>query len=202
MSIFDEIYTKNGWGFGSGHGSLPRVTKGYRTFLSDFIKSNNVRSVVDYGCGDWQFSRLIHWDNVKYTGLDIVPAVIEQNRARFGDASTISFDVISPDEYKLPKADLLITKDVLQHLANESVKHFLQKVVPQYKFCLITNCVIPAEDLNRPIKTGEFRPLDIRLKPFNVHGAVVYTFTGPKAFSQSEMKFFPSWRKQVLLIVN
>ncbi len=52
MSIFDEIYNKNIWGFGSGHGSLPSVTKGYRKFLENFIKDNNIKSVVDYGCGD------------------------------------------------------------------------------------------------------------------------------------------------------
>ena len=27
MGVFDDIYERNLWGFGSGHGSLPAVTK-------------------------------------------------------------------------------------------------------------------------------------------------------------------------------
>jgi len=43
------------------------VTGPYRTSLEDFIRANGVRSVLDYGCGDWQFSRLIDWQQAFYT---------------------------------------------------------------------------------------------------------------------------------------
>jgi hypothetical protein len=201
MGVFDDIYKGDAWGFGSGHGSLPSVTKTYRKFIEDFIRENDIKKVVDYGCGDWQFSRLINWGEATYTGLDIVDSVVQRNTTNYGSDS-ISFQTIKPGESKLPKGDLLISKDVLQHLAEAEIQAFIRDVLPRYKFALITNCVIPVETLNASIVSGEFRPLDLRKKPFGVNGAVVHAFTGPKVFSRSTRSFFPSWKKQVLLITQ
>src|SRR5690348_4696554 len=110
MGVFDEIYKHNGWGFGSGHGSLPSVTKSYRRFLEDFIRDNDIQSVVDYGCGDWQFSKLIKWGDVSYTGVDIVPSVIEDDTQKYG-TDKIKFLAIKPGSTALPKADLIVVKD-------------------------------------------------------------------------------------------
>lgn len=201
MGIFDDIYKNNHWGFGSGNGSLPSVTKSYRKFLEDFIRENDIKQAVDYGCGDWQFSQLIDWGQARYTGLDIVKEVVTANKKQFQTAK-VKFQVIKPDAVKLPPGDLLITKDVLQHLSDKSVKLFLTKVVPKYKYVLITNCNWPEETLNDSIATGEFRPLDVRLAPFNSPGAVVHTFQGRKAYVKNRRSFLPAWRKSVILIQN
>ncbi len=201
MSIFDDIYSGNGWGFGSGHGSLPAVTKGYRQFLEMFLAENHIQTIVDYGCGDWQFSRLIDWGNAQYIGLDIVPSVVEANIKKYGN-NRVDFRVIEAGTARLPKGDLLIVKDVLQHLSKEKVQAFVKDVLPQYRYALVTNCVIPTKDLNIDITDGEFRPLDLRQPPFNVQATAIYSFVGPKAFSKSERKFFPAWKKQVLLITS
>ena len=52
--IFDAIYRGNVWGSGSGAGSREEVTRGYRSYLHSFLRSNRIGSVVDLGCGDWQ----------------------------------------------------------------------------------------------------------------------------------------------------
>jgi SAM-dependent methyltransferase len=199
MGVFDEIYNHNGWGFGSGHGSLPSVTKGYRQFLEDFLRENNIKHVVDYGCGDWQFSRLIKWGDTHYTGLDIVPSVIDSNNANHA-RDGVNFSLLKPGSTKMPKGDLLIIKDVLQHLPNEMIKEFIDKVLPKFTYALVTNCTLPTSDINTDIEAGGFRPLDLRAEPFGVDGKVVYTFSGPKTLSWSERKFFPSWKKHVLLV--
>lgn len=201
MGVFDEIYKGNGWGFGSGHGSLPRVTKGYRAFLEMFLRENDIKQVVDVGCGDWQFSKLIDWGDAHYTGLDIVPSVVEANKKQFG-SNKISFQVIEPNQTKLPKGDLLVIKDVLQHMNTKAVQKFVKEVLPNYKFALITNCIEPRNDVNIDIEDGGFRPLDLRAKPYNVNGTVVFAFDGPKTFSRSARKFFPAWKKHVLLVTN
>jgi SAM-dependent methyltransferase len=201
MGVFDDIYKGNGWGFGSGHGSLPRVTKGYRAYIELFLRENDIKTVVDLGCGDWQFSRLINWGDVQYTGLDIVPSVVEEDQKKFGKAN-INFKLIKAGQTDLPKADLIIVKDVLQHMSTAAVQEFVKKALPRYKFALITNCSEPANDLNIEIEEGGFRPLDLRAKPYNVKGAAVYAFSGPKTFSRSARKFFPAWKKQVVLFTN
>lgn len=36
QKIFQDIYEKNAWGYGSGEGSLEIQTRGYRRFCSTF----------------------------------------------------------------------------------------------------------------------------------------------------------------------
>ena len=77
---FTRCYDEKLWeGGGSGDGSTPEFTRFYREFLYKFMKSNNIRSVTDIGCGDWQFSRLISWE-CNYLGIDLVGSVIKNNK--------------------------------------------------------------------------------------------------------------------------
>jgi hypothetical protein len=62
--------------------------------------------------------------------------------------------------------------------------------------------VIPTKDLNAEIAEGDFRPLDIRKTPFNVPGQVIFSFVGPKTFSKQKRRFFPSWKKNVILVTS
>ena len=49
-------------------------------FVRKFIKENAIHSVVDLGCGDWQFSPHIYHDlGVAYTGYDVVLPVIQES---------------------------------------------------------------------------------------------------------------------------
>jgi SAM-dependent methyltransferase len=49
-------------------------------FVRKFIKENAIHSVVDLGCGDWQFSPYIYHDRgVAYTGYDVVLPVIQES---------------------------------------------------------------------------------------------------------------------------
>ena len=53
---FEQIYATNEWHYGSGEGSLPANTVGYRRFLQGFLRNHAITTVTDYGCGDWQVS--------------------------------------------------------------------------------------------------------------------------------------------------
>jgi hypothetical protein len=55
--IFTEIYNKNLWNGGSGPGSNPENILTYITFLQKFLHSNNITSILDLGCGDWQYMK-------------------------------------------------------------------------------------------------------------------------------------------------
>ncbi len=71
-AAFEAIYAENRWVYGSGVGSLPVNTTRYRAFLESFLAMNAIRTVTDFGCGDWQSSRLIDWSNIEYVGFDVV----------------------------------------------------------------------------------------------------------------------------------
>ena len=174
---FSEIYERQQWGPGSGVGAAPDKTVEYRAFLQQFMARNRIRSVVDLGCGDWQFSRLIDWTDVRYLGVDVVPAVIEKNRRDFG-SDTIQFEIFELLE-KLPRADLLLCKDVLQHLPNNLVKEYLAAFRRNYKFALITNDEEPAEIQNTDIDAGGWRTLRLDREPFCEPRAAVLSWPVP-----------------------
>lgn len=192
-NVFEDIYKKNNWLTGSGVGSLPKNTKGYRKFIEKFLIDHNINSVVDFGCGDWQFSKLIDWNNVKYIGYDIVRDLIKDNTEKFSNKN-IKFKITPNDLNKLDSADLLITKDVLQHMTNDDVVDFIMKTKHKYKYLLIINGTNPAEKINSDIKLGDYRPIDIRMKPFNVRAKKVYGFSGPKNPKSISM-FCPELKK-------
>jgi SAM-dependent methyltransferase len=162
---FTEIYKANEWGYGSGVGSLPLNNIDYMKFIKMFIERNDIRSVVDFGCGDWQFSRYVGWETVTYTGFDIVESVVAQNQSVFG-RNNVSFRVFR-SETELPSADLLICKDVFQHLSNKSIQRHLRMFKPRYGLLLITNDDWPAEHLiNAEIDDGGWRPIRLDREPF------------------------------------
>jgi SAM-dependent methyltransferase len=199
--VFQQIYETNYWGFGSGHGSLPKVTKGYRSFIENFIRENQILTVVDVGCGDWQFSRLIDWYKADYLGLDVVPKLIRQNQTRHGRPG-IRFE-LSPEKLSdVPGGGLLLAKDVLQHLPTALVQEFLVEVIPRFRFALITNGVQPAHKLNQEIAIGSWRPLDLRLPPYSCAVPAVFSFSGDAIRSWRNFRKYPSWREVVLLFSN
>jgi hypothetical protein len=200
-SSFQRIYAQNLWGFGSGHGSLPRATKTYRTFVETFIRENGVKSVIDFGCGDWQFSRFIDWSGSGYLGLDVNAGLIQRNRSKYA-SDAIRFEV-APERFSdVPGGELLLVKDVLQHLPTAVVHQFMAEVVTRFRFALITNCVRPAAALNREIEIGDWRPLDLRARPYSFDVPAVFAFSGSPVFSISKLRAYPRWHKVVLLFSN
>lgn len=203
INRFDDIYATNAWGHGSGEGSLPIHNSGYVSYLESFLLRQNIDSVVDMGCGDWQFSKSIHWRDVRYDGFDVASSVVANNQQAYS-TERIRFHLYSGDPSELPSADLLIAKDVLQHLPNNFILNFLSHL-PRFKFALLTNCINPrGQTVNRDIEAGDFRYLDLRLPPFNLKAAEVFSFTKSVNLFQplNLLKHIvrgPEWRKAVLL---
>ena len=175
---FTKIYAMGEWddeGF-SFSGSQMAVTKKYVQFLQDFLQKNHIRSVVDIGCGDWAFSRYIDWRNIHYIGIDIVKSVVERNNQLFATPS-IHFVYANVLEEDLPDADLVLCKDVFQHLSNADITKLLKKF-RKFKHCLITDYVDPntLSSNNQDILSGGYHPIDLTKPPFRVKGKKVLLF--------------------------
>ncbi|MES2344639.1 MAG: class I SAM-dependent methyltransferase [Chlamydiota bacterium] len=178
-NIYKTEYWKHGKDVGgAGTGSTADVTEVYRNFLEKFMKENKISSVVDFGCGDWEFSRLIDWKGIDYTGIDVVEHVIEKNSQEY-QTDHIHFMTVEGIHEELPKADLIVCKDVLQHLTNEDIFLFLKKA-SKFKHCLITNdfyspfTIVPINaDLE---KRGYCKELDLTQPPFNCSGEKILTY--------------------------
>jgi SAM-dependent methyltransferase len=172
---FNRIYAEGVWGKDvtgkgvSGSGSTLEITREYRDYVEDFMKKHAVKSVVDAGCGDWTFSSAMDWGNVSYVGIDIASDVIEAVRKRH-EKDNITFQVGDITE-ELPAADLLISKDVLQHLSNELVQKFIKNNLRKgkYKWVILTN---DRGSVNQDVKPGGYRAIDLAARPFAVQGLV------------------------------
>lgn len=133
---FTYVYENKVWGEGSGGGSNIENNGQYVELLQNFLKENEIKSVVDFGCGDWQISQHIDWTGINYTGIDCVDSVVISNIERFLSNHVTFF--VSTNTRKL-KADLLIIKDVLQHWTDEEIVSFLEDNKSRFKYILITN---------------------------------------------------------------
>ena len=176
--LFDEVYSGNAWVSGSGPGSSAADTAPYREFLKAFLADRQVKSVVDLGCGDWQFSGLIDWSGIDYTGVDVSKVALELAKSRAGPL--VKFQHVNGVADQLPSADLLVAKDVLQHWSNQDILQFLPRLT-EYKYALLTNGFPPRHTrrLNANIVPGErARPLDLAAAPFNVPGRIVFAYEG------------------------
>eukprot|EP00929_Paragymnodinium_shiwhaense_P100576 TRINITY_DN6299_c0_g1_i5.p1 TRINITY_DN6299_c0_g1~~TRINITY_DN6299_c0_g1_i5.p1 ORF type:complete len:277 (+),score=29.03 TRINITY_DN6299_c0_g1_i5:75-905(+) len=167
---FTKIYATEAWGGGSGAGSLPVHCLKWIEFVRRFIREEQVKSVVDLGCGDWQFSPYIYHDlQVDYVGYDAVRPVVEENRKNWADQG-YSFEQLEFSERveDVRDAELYILKDVLQHWSSARIVHFLKQLLScktKLRHVLICNCAEPEDWPETDICDGGWRPLTAAKSP-------------------------------------
>ena len=172
IEVFTNIYKNKVWGDSgdtfllgsSGQGSSIEATdEYYNPFIKKFIEENNIKTVVDLGCGDWQSSYKIY-DNtdVVYYGYDAYENLVTTLNNRYSDNENYTFsflDVVN-DLDKVKDGDLYIIKDVLQHLNYDSIYTLLDNIIKtkKTKYILITNDT--SNDNYLDIPNGGYRPIN------------------------------------------
>ena len=176
--IFNHIYDCNEWGYpnqkfelSSGSGNTEEFTKDYRNFLRKFIEKNNIQSVVDIGCGIWEFEHE-EFNNILYVGLDCVKRVIDFNIDKYITSENkkkrkfICADILKP-KTQIVQTDLCIIKDTLQHLDNENVVKLLNKAMEKSKVIILINDHQQNEEIE-DITIGQYRPLNYEKYPLKL----------------------------------
>jgi hypothetical protein len=141
--VFTEIYRDNIWGDGSpssprsGDGSKPENAKPYVQFVKSVINSYGIESVIDIGHGDWVMWKDYKFEDVEYIGIDVASGLSEEVGRNFGNSKRKFFHT-SVFDSGLPKVDLIISKEVLQHLSNYEVVDKL-KQFNSYKYLILSN---------------------------------------------------------------
>jgi hypothetical protein len=183
-SVFTNIYEKNLWGNNrnvmyngsSGLGSSIEYNKdNYIPFLQNFIKTHNIKTVVDLGCGDFVCGKMIYNNlDVIYTGYDAYNKVVNFNKMTnpLPKYNFIESDFCNNVE-SIISADLCIIKDVLQHWQLNDIYRFLDFIISSKKFkhILIINCCYQTSD-NTNIQNGEFRPLSCDFLPLKKYNPI------------------------------
>jgi SAM-dependent methyltransferase len=168
--VFSEIYATGGWPdedeTRSGPGSDLTQTTKVREFLPELVRDLALTSILDAPCGDFHWLKYCDLAGIDYTGVDIVPELIESNRQRFGDAQH-KFEVADIVKDLLPRSDLVLCRDCLVHLpfaqGLEAVRNFRRSGAGYVLTTTFTNLTKNTE-INR---IGEWRRLNLEAPPFS-----------------------------------
>lgn len=107
-----ERYKKGG---NSGNGSYNFLAEYKAEIINEFIKTNKINSLIEYGVGDGNQISLIKCNDI--TGLDISPTVIDKCKKLMPNNKFYLMN----DIVELEQADLVLSLDVIYHLIEDEV---------------------------------------------------------------------------------
>ncbi len=182
--IFTATYLNYLWGrkegdfnFYSGDGSHnPKITNDYISKVSDFLAQLSSQPlVIDIGCGDFHIGSQLAGYAKNYIACDVVPEVIEANKNRY-KLSNVSFRVLDASTQEIPKGDVVILRQVLQHLSNLDILNVLKRVDGNFQYLIFTdhqpleiNWTANLDKQTGPnIRTEFGSGLDLTKHPFNL----------------------------------
>jgi hypothetical protein len=168
--VFEQIYSRGVWlnndakrESRSGAGSELGATAELRAGLPLALSGMDARSIVDVGCGD--FTWMQHVDlGVRYIGVDVVQSVVDVNRTLHGSAER-EFRCLDAVAESLPTADVALCREILFHLSFADATKLLGNVKTSGAKYLIAT-TDSATGFNSDIRTGDFRLLNLRKRPF------------------------------------
>lgn len=167
-TVFSEIHRTNAWRDPesvSGRGSTLARTKVITSRLPVLLQELNADSLIDAACGDFNWMRYVDLGSIKYTGVDIVPALVVRNRQLYQtDQRTFAVQDITKD--RLPNADVILCRDCLIHLSFKSIKAAIsnfKKTSATHLLCTTHSTVTE----NTDCADGSWRNINLRLPPFN-----------------------------------
>lgn len=168
----------------SGGGSHPDAAAPYVGLVSELIRTEGVRSVVDLGCGDFQVGRLIDYGMARVVGVDASSHHIGRLSEELAADPRFSFVHADVGDFDASGFDLGLCKDVLQHWPTDRILRFLSGPLP--RLLLLTNDAAGG-DINGdipliPMRDGRLqvavRGLDLNAPPFSVGGTVLLRYSG------------------------
>ena len=111
-NYWEQRYQANG---NSGAGSYGRLAEFKAEVLNDFVRKQQINSVIEYGCGDGNQLTLANYPS--YIGVDVSPQAIALCTERFKPDGSKSFLLSGESEGQ--KAELALSLDVIYHLVED-----------------------------------------------------------------------------------
>jgi SAM-dependent methyltransferase len=155
---FDTIYSRNLWNGEeslSGPGSGTSATRNISGIIADVAKLIDAQTVLDVGCGDGFWMP----DLPGYLGIDISKTAIELAQKNHPDR----LYRLLPAE--LPKADLVICRDMLQHLSLDTCQWLIDQMQKAGRVLLLST-YMGLENFD--IENGSFAERDLTAPPFSL----------------------------------
>lgn len=165
--VFTEIFRENIWGDKeslSGPGSNLAQTAAVRRALPLLIRELQCKSLLDVPCGDFFWMKLVEMD-IDYIGGDIVDELVSVNQEKYASARRrfMYLDILKDE---LPPVDVVLCRDCLVHFSYQHTVRALRNIKRSGSTYLLTTTFVD-RDINEYIPTGEWRPINLQLSPYN-----------------------------------
>jgi SAM-dependent methyltransferase len=168
-STFTQVYVDNGWAdpeSRSGPGSTLARTATLREEFPALLVEFRVSSVLDVGCGDFNWMRTVDLGVIDYLGVDVVHDLIADNARRFAGPRR-RFLVLEIASEVPPQADLALCRDCWVHLSDSQVRSAIANLrAAGIRYLLATTFVDRTQ--NPDVPTGGWRPMNLALPPFRL----------------------------------
>lgn len=171
QNVFSQIYSRKLWIEGegqdslSGAGSTRRITRDLVGQLSAFLAEIECRSLVDIGCGDFNWMKAVE-GSFAYTGIDVVPDVIEDDTRRYGNERRC-FLCADATRDPIPSGDVALCREVLFHLSFDDGMRLLGNIRRAgFRYVVLTHDA--STWFNADITSGGFRTLNLTKAPFRL----------------------------------
>lgn len=173
---FNNIYktTKS-----SGCGSYKENTIFFNKFLIEFVKNNNIKSILDIGCGNFEsMEDIVNEFDINYLGTDISEIIIQHNKQKYGK-NFIKLDVVNT-ELNIYNQDLIIFRHIIQHLnfkdSQEAIKNIFNS---NCKYLLVNHQdgLIENKDKNIQENGWENQMYNLNIHPFNLKNYEILKIT-------------------------
>ena len=130
----------------SGNGSYGKLALFKAEIINEFVKNNNIDSVIEFGCGDGNQLKLAEYK--EYEGIDVSETAIFNCKKLFENDHSKKFYLDS--EYKGGKSKLSISLDVIYHLVEDEVfENYMRTLFEaSSKYVLIYSSNYNSEQIN------------------------------------------------------
>jgi hypothetical protein len=133
--------------------------------LPALLEELGARTLLDAPCGDFNWMKDTSLGVEQYIGADVIPELVARNRELYGNDTT-KFLLLDLTRDKLPRVDVVLCRDCLIHFSYRHIAAAIKNFKRSGSTYLLTNSY-PAWTRNENIRTGDFRPLNLTLPPFN-----------------------------------
>ncbi len=112
---WDRRFYSGDWEINFGSQQTESLTKGQLPYIN--VSPNFIGTILDFGCwlGDSFSIYKNAFPTATFIGIDISTSAIERCKSKF--SSIASF--LQGDYRSVPKADIIITSNVLEHIPND-----------------------------------------------------------------------------------
>jgi len=162
-----------------GGGSWKKNAIDAKEFIQEKIDLYDYETILDLGCGDWNWMNEIDFRGAQYLGVDCDAEMIYDNLVNYGK-NGISFKVSDIFSMDLPEADLVICRDVLFHVRLELGCSLVEKLLNRSRLHFISTSFNQQKENQDPrpytkIKDWGFYRINLMKDPFYLEDFLIDT---------------------------